>query len=89
MFSQGTLFLPISSVFSRVCFFNLIVSYLFPQGIQSQSFLIVFYVLSGSGSGSPGGTTPSILVPSAWVVQSARSMKGLGFVSHHAYQVSS
>ena len=29
----------------------------------SQGSLIVFYVLSGSGSGSPGGTTPSILVP--------------------------
>ena len=45
-------------------FFNLIVSYEFPLGIQSQGFLIIFYVVSGSGSGSPGGTTPSILVPS-------------------------
>ena len=45
--------------------FNFIVSYVFPQGIQSQGFLIVFYVLSGSESGSPGVTTPSILVPSA------------------------
>ena len=38
---------------------------LFPHGIQSQDVLIVFYVLSGWGSGSPGGTTPSILVRSA------------------------
>ena len=43
--------------------FNLIVSYVFSQGIQSQGFLIVFYVLSRSVSGSPGGTTPSILIP--------------------------
>ena len=35
---------------------------LFPQGIQSQGFLIVYYVLSGSGKGSPSDTTPSILV---------------------------
>ena len=33
--------------------------------IQSQGILIVFYVLSGSGSGRPGGTIPSNLVPSA------------------------
>ena len=55
--------------------YNLIVSYVFPQGIQPHSKLcvpsgytikgcfIVFYVLSGSVSGSPGGTTLSILVP--------------------------
>ena len=32
------------------------------SGYIISRFLIVFYVLSGPGSGSPGGTTPSILV---------------------------
>ena len=64
VFSQGILFLPIIFVcLLSGMLFNLIVSYVFLQGIQSQAFLIVFYVLSGSGSGSPGGTTPSILGP--------------------------
>ena len=40
-----------------------LISYVFPQSIQSQGFLILFYVLSGPGAGSPGGTTPSILPP--------------------------
>ena len=36
-----------------------------PSGYTTSRFLIVCYVLSGSGPGSPGGTTPSIFVPSA------------------------
>ena len=31
------------------------------SGYTISRFLIVFYVLSGSGSGSPGGTTPKFL----------------------------
>ena len=60
---SGYTFLPIFlvCVLSRMLF-NLIVSYVFARGIQSQGFLIVFYVLSGLGPGSPGGTTPLILV---------------------------
>ena len=58
----GVYFLPIFLVYVLSgMLFNLIVSYVFPRGIQSQGFLMVFYVLSGSGSGSPGGTVPSIL----------------------------
>ena len=51
MFSQGIRFCP----HSKLCV---------PSGYTISRFLIVFYVLSGSGSGSPGGTTPSIVVPS-------------------------
>ena len=42
--------------------FNLIVSYVSPQAIQSHCFLVVFYVLSRAGSGSPGwGDAETIL----------------------------
>ena len=34
-----------------------------PAGYTISRFVIVLYILSGLGSGSPGGTTPSILVP--------------------------
>ena len=34
-----------------------------PSGYTISRFLIVFYVLSESGSGSQGSTTPSILLP--------------------------
>ena len=37
-----------------------------PSVYTISRFLIVFYVLSGSGSGSPGDTTPSILVPTGY-----------------------
>ena len=58
---SGYTFLPIFLVFvlryalqphSKLCV---------PSGHTISRFLIVFYVLSGSGSGSPGVTTPSIL----------------------------
>ena len=63
--SHGVYFLPIFHVcVLSSMLFNLIVSYVFPQGIQSQGFLIIFYVLLGPGPGSQGCTTPSILVPS-------------------------
>ena len=63
VFSQGILFANFSCLCSLWYAFQ-------PHSklcIQSQGFLIVFYVLSGSGSGSdsPGGTILSILVPSA------------------------
>ena len=52
---SGYTFLPIflRCVLSGMLF-DLIVSCVFPQSIQSQGFLIIFYVLSESGSGSPG-----------------------------------
>ena len=60
--SQGVLFEDMCSLrhafqpHSKLCV---------PLGYTISRFLVVFYVLSGSGSGSPCGTTPSILVPSA------------------------
>ena len=52
-------YLPMQQDICQGVLFNLMVNYVFSRGIQSQVFLTVFYVLSGSGSGSPGGTTPS------------------------------
>ena len=61
--SLGVYFLPIFPVcVLSGMFFNLIVSYLFPQGIQSRGFWS-YFMFSWSGSSSPGGTTPSTLVP--------------------------
>ena len=60
MFSQGIRFCQFFLAVLSGMLFNLIKICV----IQSQRFLIVFYVLPGSGSGSPGGTTPSNLVPS-------------------------
>ena len=61
MFSQGVLFANLSWLCSFLSgmLFNLIVSYVFPQGnIQSQGFMIVFYVHSGSSSPPPPPPSP-------------------------------
>ena len=62
VFSQGIHFLPIF----LVCV---------PSGYTILGFLIVFYVLSGSGLSSPSGTAPSILVPTVPAATPTHSFK--------------
>ena len=57
------LFANFSCLCSRRYAFQPISKLCVPSWYTISRFLMVFYVLSGSGSGSPCGTTPSILVP--------------------------